>query len=60
MVKTMAKFKNKKTGKIVEEHLLFYVNKMRSNPNFEEIKEKAPKEKEKVQETKEVEDKPLQ
>ncbi len=55
----MPKFKNKKTGKIVEEHLMFYVNKMQSNPNFEEVKEKAPKEK--VQESKEVaEDKPLQ
>lgn len=54
----MPKFKNKKTGKIVEEHLMFYVDKMRSNPNFEEVKEKAPKEK--VQESKEVvEDKPL-
>ena len=54
----MAKFKNKKTGKIVEEHLMFYVNKMQSNPNFVEVKEKASKEK--VQESKEVEDKPLQ
>lgn len=54
----MAKFKNKKTGKIVEEHLMFYINKLRSNPNFVEVKEKAPKEK--VQESKEVEDKPLQ
>lgn len=54
----MPKFKNKKTGKIVEEHLMFYVEKMRSNPSFEEVKEKAPKEK--VQDTKEVEDKPLQ
>ncbi len=54
----MAKFKNKKTGKIVEEYLLFYVNKIRSNPNFVEVKEKAPKEE--VQESKEVEDKPLQ
>ena len=59
MVKTMAKFKNKKTGKIVEEHLMFYVDKMKSNPNFEEVKEKAPKEK--VQESKEVAvNKPLQ
>lgn len=59
MVKTMAKFKNKKTGKEVEEHLMFYVEKLRSNPNFEEVKEKAPKEK--VQETKEVvAEKPLQ
>ena len=55
----MAKFKNKKTGKIVEEHLLFYVNKMRSNPSFVEVKEEAPKEK-KVQKAKEVDDEPLQ
>lgn len=55
----MVKFKNKKTGEVVTEYLMFYVNKMRSNPNFEEVKEKAPKEK--VQETKEVvKDKPLQ
>ena len=55
----MPKFKNKKTGKEVEEHLMFYVEKLRSNPNFEEVKEKAPKEK--VQETKEVAaEKPLQ
>ncbi len=54
----MAKFKNKKTGKIIEEHLTFYVNKLRSNSNFEEVKEKSPKEK--VQKSKEVEDKPLQ
>jgi len=55
----MPKFKNKKTGKIVEEHLMFYVDKMRSNRNFEEVKEKAPKEK--VQESKEVAvNKPLQ
>lgn len=57
----MAKFKNKKTGENVEEHLMFYIEKLRSNPNFVEIKdeEKAPKEK-KVQKAKEVEDKPLQ
>ena len=55
----MAKFKNKKTGKIVEEHLLFYVNKMRSNPNFEEVKEeKTSKKEEKTKEV--VETKPLQ
>ena len=57
----MTKFKNKKTGKIVEEHLMFYVEKMRSNPNFVEVKDEktAPKEK-KVQKAKEVENKPLQ
>lgn len=40
----MVKFKNKKTGKITEEHLMFYVNRMRNNPSFAEIKEKEPKE----------------
>lgn len=54
----MAKFKNKKTGKIVEEHLMFYVNRMQSNPNFEEVKEKASKKVEKIEEV--VEEKPLQ
>lgn len=50
----MAKFKNKKTGKIVEEHLLFYINKMQSNSNFKEVKEKTS------EKNKEVEKKPLQ
>ncbi len=40
MVIIMAKFRNKKTKKIVEEHLNFYIEKLRNNPNFEEIKEK--------------------
>lgn len=40
----MAKFKNKKTKGIVEEHLIYYVNKLRNNPNFEEIKDEKPKE----------------
>ena len=42
----MAKFKNKKTNKIVEEHLIFYIEKLRKNPNFEEVKDEKPKEKE--------------
>lgn len=54
----MVKFKNKKTGKVIEEHLLFYINKIRSNSNFEEVKENVPKER--TQKSKEVEDKPLQ
>lgn len=37
----MAKFKNKKTGLVIEETLNFYINKMRNNPNFEEIKEES-------------------
>lgn len=41
----MAKFKNKKTGKVIVENLIFYIDKLRNNPNFEEIKEdnKTPK-----------------
>ena len=39
----MAKFKNKKTGKVVVESLMFYIEKLRNNPNFEEVKEKKPK-----------------
>ena len=57
----MAKFKNKKTGKIIEEGLIFYINKLRSNPDFEEIKgtPEESKEKKKDKKTEEVEDKPL-
>lgn len=54
----MPKFKNKKTGKVVEENLLYYVEKMRNNSNYKEIIEKQPKP---VAENKEVEEKkPLQ
>lgn len=35
----MTKFKNKKTGQIVEENLNFYVEKLRNNPNYKEVKE---------------------
>lgn len=35
----MAKFKNKKTGKIVVENLIYYVNKFRNHPDYVEIKE---------------------
>ena len=35
----MTKFKNKKTGKIVEENLHYYVNKFKNDPNYEEVKE---------------------
>ena len=54
----MPKFKNKKTGKVVEEHLLYYVEKLRNNPDYIEVKEKLPK---REKENKEVEqEKPLQ
>ncbi len=35
----MAKFKNKKTGVVIEENLLYYINKLKNNDNFKEIKE---------------------
>ena len=43
----MAKFKNKKTKKVIEENLNFYIEKLRNNSNFEEViekKEDKPKE----------------
>lgn len=56
----MVKFKNKKTNKVVEENLNFYIEKLKNNENFEEIKEvvktSSPKNSKK---NKEVEDKPL-
>lgn len=36
----MAKFKDKKTKKIIEESLGWYINLLRNNPCYEEIKEK--------------------
>ena len=54
----MSKFKNKKTGKVVEEHLLYYVEKLRNNPEYKEISDKQLKPE---KEDKEVEqEKPLQ
>lgn len=35
----MPKFKNKRTGKIIEEHLHYYVNKFKNDHNYEEVKE---------------------
>lgn len=35
----MAKFRNKKTGEVIIENLIFYIDKLRNNPNFEEMKE---------------------
>lgn len=53
----MAKFKNKKTGKVIEVELLYYVEQLRSNSDYKEIKEKEFKNKT----PKEVEEeKPLQ
>lgn len=56
----MTKFKNKSTGKVIEEHLLYYVNKFKNDPNYEELKENAQKNENNMQKSKEVEDKPLQ
>ena len=54
----MPKFKNKKTGQIVEEHLLYYVEKLKNNSDYIEVKGKQSKPE---KENKEVEeDKPLQ
>lgn len=60
----MPKFKHKKTGKIVEANLLYYVNLLRSNSDYKEIKEKVPKQANKELEENPqievVEDKPLE
>ncbi len=48
----MAKFKNKKTGKIVEVDLLYYVNQLHADSDYKEIKPRKEKEK--------VEEKPLE
>ena len=54
----MPKFKNKKTGKVVEEHLLYYVERLRNNSEYKEVIEKQPKP---IKEKKEVEEEqPLQ
>ena len=37
------KFKNKRTGKIIEENLLYYVNKFKSHPDYEVVKEETTK-----------------
>lgn len=56
----MTKFKNKKTGKVIEENLLYYVNKYRNSSNYEEVVDK--KQTKPVQKNKEevAEEKPLQ
>lgn len=54
----MSKFKNKKTGKVVEEHLLYYVERLKNNPDYKEMIEKQSKQ---AKENKEVEEEqPLQ
>lgn len=56
----MAKFKNKKTNQIVEENLNFYIENLRKNKNFEEIKEGIKPSSPKKVKKEEVEKKPLQ
>ena len=46
----MAKFKNKKTGKVIEENLNYYIELLKNNPNYELVSDK-PKE-ERIKETK--------
>ena len=45
----MVKFKNKKTGLVISETLTYYINKLRNNTDFEEVKEEKPKAKKKVE-----------
>lgn len=52
----MPKFRNKRTGKVIEENLLYYVNKYRNHPDYEEIKE-VEKNTSKEEKKKEVEKK---
>lgn len=57
----MAKFRNKKTNEVVEETLNFYIEKLKNNENFDEIKEVEKASSPKVsKKNKEAEDKPLQ
>ena len=56
----MTKFKNKKTGVIVEENLNFYIEKLRNNPNFEEIKDNKQTPKKENKNTEEVANDSLQ
>ena len=41
----MPKFKHKKTGKIIEENILYYLELLRKNPKYEEIKDLPVEEK---------------
>lgn len=54
----MPKFKNKKTKEVVEETLNFYIEKLRKNPSFEEIKEKETTTRNKENKEEEVENTP--
>ncbi len=50
----MAKFKNKLTGKIIEENLLYYVNKFKNDSNYIEIKNGLKFTKEKTENKKKI------
>lgn len=52
----MAKFKNKKTGKVIEETLIYYIDKLKNSPNYIELKEddKIVSEKEKTKDKTEI------
>ncbi len=54
----MPKFKNKKNGKVVKEYLLYYIEKFKNNPGYEEVIEKQSKSIKKNDEV--IEEKPLQ
>ena len=41
----MAKFKNKKTGKVIEENLNYYIELLKNNPNYELVSGKSKEEK---------------
>ena len=41
----MPKFKNKKTKQVIEENLIYYVKRLRDNPDFGELREKPEKNK---------------
>lgn len=56
----MTKFKNKKNGHVIEENLIYYVDKLKKNNIFEEIKEDVKSSSPKKVVNKEVEKKPLQ
>ena len=55
----MTKFKNKKSGQVIEENLIYYVDKLKKSNNFEELEDVKSSSPKKVV-TKEVEKKQLQ
>lgn len=43
----MAKFKNKKTGKVIKENLSYYIELLKNNSNYELVSDKPKEEKNK-------------